>query len=292
MSVNDSKTGKNCRSLDKAFKQRVCEFRWLIWMRREMEATNRRKLGKDSAQKEGLKMKLRDFKEMINRTVFCALSDKDAHFRGVLLKRSEGKLVMVATNNRVLGFASSNVGDDFPDFGEFVVPPEVLQKIAKRKRDTVSLSISVSNNEVNFRIGSACVSAETVSGNHPQFVRILENIPTASFAVDRLLLLEALDMISATRGVWGSVYFALSSGTLILQTDDENSSAEVEVPCDYSGEKADLTFSMKYITEIIKHIDTERVSIRFGTRNITVAIMPVPEQGYFFLLAQKRRNGT
>jgi len=290
MSVNDSKTGKNCRSLDKAFKQRVCEFRRLIWMRREMEATNRRKLGKDSAQKEGLKMKLRDFKEMINRTVFCALSDKDAHFRGVLLKRSEGKLVMVATNNRVLGFASSNVGDDFPDFGEAVVLPEVLRKIAKRKRDTVSLSISVSGNEVNFHIGSDCVSAETVSGNHPQFVRILENIPPTSFTVDRLLLLEALGMVSVTEG--GSVYFALSSGTLILQTDDENSSAEVEVPCDYSGEKAELTFSMEYITEIVKHIDTERVSIRFDTRNIIVAIMPVPEQGYFFLLAQKRRNGT
>jgi len=244
-------------------------------------------------------MKLEIFKEMINRTVFCALSgiieSRPSHRREeVYLEKSAGKLIMAAANNMRLGFISRAVSDDFPDFNGVIVPAAVLQKIAKRKRGTTPLSISISGNEIHFHIGSVCVSSNLLPGEFIRFYRDPKELPSIFpllFTVDRLSLLESFRIISAVIDFrWSAVNFYLSPGTLVLHTGDEELSAEDEIPCDYSGDKMTLTFNAKFFREIIEHIDTERVSIRFDDGNATVAVLPEPEQDYHFFIAQRRRN--
>ena len=246
-------------------------------------------------------MRLKDFKEMINRTVFCAssgiISPRSARWKGgeVLLEKSGGKLAMAAVNNNCkLGFVSRDAEDDFPDFDRVVVPPEVLQKIAGRKRDTVPLSVSVSGNEVNFHIGSACVAATALPGEFVKFPRAPEEFPRLfpqSFTVDRVSLLELLGIVSAAVKLWKpAVNIDLSPGKLASFTGDDDFSAEAEIPCGYSGEETPLTFNAKFLTEIIGHIDTERVTIRFDVNNATVLVLPEPERGYFYFLAQRKRG--
>ena len=206
-------------------------------------------------------MKLEIFKEMINRTVFCALSgiieSRPSHRREeVFMEKSGGKLIMAAANNMRLGFISRSVSDDFPDFTGVIVPAAVLQKIAKRKRGTTPLSISVSGNEIHFHIGSVCVSSNLLPGEFIRFPRDPKELPSILpllFTVDRLSLLEAFRIISVAviDYRWSPVNFYLSPGTLGLHTGDEELSAEAEIPCDYSGGKMTLTFNAKFFREII-----------------------------------------
>ena len=240
-------------------------------------------------------MTLKDFKEMINRTLFCAISNKDAFYSGVLVKKSEGKLVMVATDNKVIGFAIKDVGDGFPDFDKVVVTPNIFKKIAKRKRDTNFFSISVSEGKIYFHIGSAIICTELQPSNFPRLSPnaddFLKRFPSPfSFAVERLQFFEALGMVSAITDLQPlRVYFFLSNGLLSLQTFDGEDTAKVEVPCNYSGESIEFLLSSKYVTEIIEHIDSMRITIRIDG-NHKVAIIPEPEQDYYFLLAQMKRN--
>jgi DNA polymerase-3 subunit beta len=247
-------------------------------------------------------MELKDFKEIIIQTVFCAPSGtivrrSPKETLAVFLEKNEGRLIMAATNNRRLGFASRVVGNDFPDFDGLLVPAEVLQKIAKRKRDTVPLSISVTGKEVNFHIGSACFPTMALPGESIKFHRNPEEISQIfpfSFTVDRSVLIEALGRVSIMLDLWRwnpTVYLDILSGTLGLHTSsDEYGSAEHEIPCGFSGEKAELTLHARYFMEILEHIDTERIKIRFGTRNATVVVLPEPERDYHYFLAQIRRD--
>jgi len=122
-------------------------------------------------------MNLRDFQKMIGRTLFCAssgiVSPRSAQRRGgrVYLEKSGGTLIISAANNIRLGFASRIVGDSFPDFEGIIVPPEVLRKIAGRKRGCAPLNISIADKKARFQIGSNCVSAELLSGEFVKFYR-------------------------------------------------------------------------------------------------------------------------
>jgi DNA polymerase III sliding clamp (beta) subunit (PCNA family) len=240
-------------------------------------------------------MTLKDFKEMINRTLFCAISYKNAFYSGVLLKKSEGKLVMVATDNKVVGLAIKDVGDAFPDFDKVVIAPKILNKIAKRKRDTSLFSISVSEGKIYFHIGSAIICTELQPSNFPHLSPnaddFLKRFPSRfSFVVERIPFFEALSMVSAITDFQPlKVYFLLSNGLLSLQTFDGEDTAKVEVPCNYSGETTEFLLSSKYITEIIEHIETASVNIRIHG-NKKIVVIPEPVQDYYFLLAQIMQN--
>jgi len=98
----------------------------------------------------------------------------------------------------------------------------------------------------------------------------------------------------------GWLRLTLCPGTLVLRTDDcGDASAEIEIPCGYSGEKTELVFEPGYFMETIKRIDTECLSIRFDFRKTDTAILPVhsgmeAEAGHdhFFILAQKIKRGS
>jgi len=124
-------------------------------------------------------MKLNEFKEMINRTIFAADIGiaKSVRFirktRDVYLEKKDGNLIMVATNKHRLGYVIRFAGNEFPDFEGILIPAPVLQKIAKRKRDTVPFAISVTDKEAVFHIGSAEISSVIISGK--SFLRFHRN---------------------------------------------------------------------------------------------------------------------
>jgi len=245
-----------------------------------------------------LPMTLKDFKEMINQTIFCAKSrlieERRSRKEEVYLEKSRGNLLIAASDNRRLGYAILFAGNDFPDFDGVIVSADIIKKIAKRKRDAVPLSISLAGKEVNFNIGSACISTPTLTSKFPQFHRNPQDFPRLfplSFTLDRLSLLEALKIVSVVIELWcPAVNLDLSSGTLTLFAGSDEASAEIDIPCDYSGEKAELTFNARFFTEIIENVGTESVCIRFDEQNFTAAILPAPEQDYYYFLAQRKRG--
>ena len=263
-------------------------------------------------------MQLKDFQEMINQTVFCASGRKVESGKVVFevyLEKGNGNLVITATDDKRLGFSNREVGNDFPDFDGVFVSAMVLQKIAKRKRNTEPLSISVSGNVVNFSIGSSCVSTKTIScefinlyneervsklypfvapvkvvGEFIRFYRSIngfKHILPLSFTVERKSLLEALGLVSVMVEPWCSeLCIVLSPGNLALHTGNNDYSAETEITCEYGGEEIKLKFHANSFIEIVEHIDAEYIQIQFNPRKSTAAVLPVPERGYYYFISQ------
>ena len=240
-------------------------------------------------------MLLKDFKEMIRRTAFCAGADGNDSCRGVFLEKCGGNLVMAATNNRRLGFAQADAGEAFPDFDRIMVSASVLKRIAKSKADASTVSIRVSDTEAYFCIGSARIATKRLPGKLGGFPQKQDEFPRIfplSFTVDRLAFLEELRTVSLVidPSLGHPVYASLSKGSLALHTAYDGESADVEdIPCDYSGGKAEAVFNARYLKEITEHIHTDCLTVRFATDHLNAAVLPKPRQDYFFLFAQMRR---
>ena len=244
-------------------------------------------------------MKHETFKQMIDQTIFCAASGiiapRSAHLQGgeVLLEKSKGKLMMAVSNKGRMGCSSRHIGNVFPDFGCIIMPISALQKIHKHKRD-LPFSISVSDKEVHFHIGTKSISAVLIRPEFARFYRIPdETYQTYShgFTVNRLSLLESLRIVSLGLELSKpAVFLELNPGTLTLRTGGEDCSVEDDVPSNYSGEKTMMEFFAKFFIEIFEHIDAENIAIQFNPGKPTVMILPEPERDYHFFLAQRENT--
>ena len=273
-------------------------------------------------------MILKDFKEMINRVLFCAGSGmgiQTPYYDAYLQISYHERLVLAIRNDTLyyrLGIVSMAVEDDVfgicdnledSNWSEIGMTMNVssLREIARNQKAETVRFYNAGVGKGYFHVGTSRVLVENgLWGcnhyNDDEFVQLytgndeLSQILPCSFTVDRLSLLSALGMLSTIIDSRFSclLYLELSPGTLVLRTSDFDDSAKDEIACDYFGEETTLKFEIRYFSEIIDHIDTERIGIRFCPGEVNAAILPVhpvePEKAkydYFFVLAQKIRWG-
>ena len=181
-------------------------------------------------------MTVKDFKEMINRVVFCAedgLTLLTPDRENVYLEFSQGKLVMASRNILPfyrLGAASFDVGETWPDIAVYMraaflwefarteeakplklklfpTPSEWAFIKEKRSMETEPLRFfDAGGGNVYLNIGSSGILIERPAfspAKDCQSVRFchypeyFSEVFPASFSVDRLALLEALGMLSS-----------------------------------------------------------------------------------------------
>jgi DNA polymerase-3 subunit beta len=113
---------------------------------------------------------VKEFKEMINQTVFSVSADETRYFmNGVFMEKVENKLQLVATDGRRLAFISKEFGVSIPDFKGVIVPPKILNIIHKRASDEGSLSIAVGEKNIFFRFANYEFSSVLIEGQFPNY---------------------------------------------------------------------------------------------------------------------------
>jgi len=254
-------------------------------------------------------------------------------YENVYLEVSKGKLVMAAWNILPfyrLGLASIDAEAEYSGNSAFFMKASFLWEFArseksiplkfrgfstldeltfireKRSHEAKPLWFSgAGNGNVYLNIGSSRLLIKRDAFHYYrnyEFTQLcyypesFTEIFPVSFSVNRLSLLEALRMVSAIVSPQFScmLYLELFPGRVVLRAFDFDDSAETEIPCDYSGEETRLTFEVKLFSEIIEHIESERIDIRFCLRDVDTAILPVYspkpaklQHDYFFILTQR-----
>jgi DNA polymerase-3 subunit beta len=98
---------------------------------------------------------VKDFKEMINQTVFSVSDDETRYFmNGVYMERKENKLQLVATDGRRLAFIAKDFGISMPEFKGIIVPPKILNIINRPASDEGPNAIAVGDKNIYFRFGN------------------------------------------------------------------------------------------------------------------------------------------
>jgi DNA polymerase-3 subunit beta len=74
---------------------------------------------------------------------------------------------------------------------------------------------------------------------------------------------------------------SLSQGTLtIFSKESELGVATEELPCDYAGPEMSLAVNCLYMSEPLREISVDKVSLEFSDVNKAITLKPVPEDGY------------
>jgi DNA polymerase-3 subunit beta len=205
------------------------------------------------------------FAALVNRTKL-AISAEASRFtlNGALLECRDGRLHMVATDGHRLAFASQ------PSEGEklsTIIPLNALKHIASLTEGVESLSIGQDDNHLFFRAGQALLISRKMSGNFPDYKRVLPG------KLPRIVTLKRAELAGAVSRVMQfadershAIRLALKDGTLeVFSSSVETGESTETVECDYAGGgEVEVGFNATYLLEFLSVLDCESVTFHLN----------------------------
>jgi len=228
----------------------------------------------------------KNFKEMINQTVFAVSDDETRFFmNGVFLEKKDGKLIMVATDGRRLAYIDKEA-NNIEDFNGVIIPPKILNMITKRAGDEGLIAVSVMDKMIFVRFGFYNLASVLLEGQFPNYRKVIPEEHTNSLHVDRLELLDALRRVSqVVEQKSHRVYIDLKPGTMEIYSEEgEIGEGREEIHCKYEGEPVSFALNYQYLEEPFKVMNCEEICINFTGPSKAITIVPVPKTDYFHIV--------
>jgi DNA polymerase-3 subunit beta len=184
--------------------------------------------------------------QAFRRTVI-AVSREESRFTlgGGLIDGTEGKVV--ATD----GHRLSCVDIEPLGNGRLLIPRRVMKRIGQLGDP---LEMAVSGEYVSFGMGqSRSVWTKTLTGNFPDYKRVMAATFGASCELDTRVALNAVRRVMAGCDITGKVYFDASGDTLNLRCSHvESHSANESIPVKWNGPPLKWSLNGRFVVEFLE----------------------------------------
>ena len=240
-----------------------------------------------AAGKDFFEIPIRDFKDMIEETIFAVSDDETRYFmNGVLFEKTGDKFVMVATDGRRLAFMNKAAGAGIADFAGIIVPPKILNIVLRRSGDEGIAGICITDKTIFIQFGSYKLSSVLIEGQFPNYRKVIPEKQTNSFTVKRTEMLDALKRVSLlVEQKSHRVYLGIGPGVASVYCEENDiGNAREEIPCRYDGEELSIALNYRYLEDPFKVMSSDEISILFTAADKTITIMPVPEKDFFHIV--------
>jgi DNA polymerase-3 subunit beta len=225
----------------------------------------------------------KDFIEMVSKTLFAVSDDETRYFmNGIFLEKKDDTLAMVATDGRRLAFISRKVPVRMENLKGVILPPKILTIVRKLSSGEGALSLALTDKNVFIRLGAKHLSSNLIDGQFPDYRRVIPDVQKYKAVVERGLLENALRRVSLlVEQKSRKVVFSFAPGALtVFSKESELGVATEEVPCQYEGPEMSFAVNCLYMSEPLREMSRETLSIEFSDVNKAITMKPLPEDGY------------
>ncbi len=229
----------------------------------------------------------KDFIGMVGQTIFAISDDETRYFmNGVYMEKGEDRLVMVATDGRRLSYISNAPEGDVPEFDGIIIPPKVLNLIRKLASGEGELKLAVADKILFARFDNQKVTSTLIDGQFPNYSRVIPDNQDYEFQVNRGELIDALRRVSLLADHKSKrVFLAVSGDKLTLRSDEsEIGEAEESISCRYDGPDAEFALNHAYLSDPLKVVEEDEVSMKFTETNKAITMVSIPEASYFHIV--------
>ena len=229
----------------------------------------------------------RDFIEMVSKTLFAVSDDESRYFmNGIFLEKKDDMLVMVATDGRRLAYVSRKIPVAIENLRGIILPPKILSIVRKLASGEGSLSLALTDKHVFIRMGDKNLSSNLIDGQFPDYRRVIPDAQKYRALVERRPLEDALRRVSLlVEAKSRKVVFSLARGALtIVSKESELGVATEELACDYEGPEMSFAVNCLYMSEPLRELACEKVSLEFSDVNKAITLKPQPEDGYLNII--------
>jgi DNA polymerase III subunit beta len=218
---------------------------------------------------------------MIQRTTY-AISMEETRFtlNGALLEISDDGLRMVATDGHRLTLAEAEPATRRSNASVIIQKKAMagLSRLSGSVAANAEVEISADENHVFFRAGDRILTARKMSGNFPDYKRVIPSGLDGCAVVDRQQFREAVARVRTSADERShSAKFTLADGAVtIFSSSTETGEGEESVTAEVTG-SAVIGLNCDYVLDFLGSTDAEKIEFRFKDAKTSVTFSPVVE---------------
>lgn len=229
----------------------------------------------------------KDFRDMINKTIFSAATDGARPIlKGCLLEVSDDEMRCVALDGYRLAICRKKLARSYDHF-QAIVPAKSLMEISKlldRDEEVVNLHLSASRLMVD--LGDTRVSASLLNG---AFINYKNTVPSEleiTVTVNKQQLEDAIERASILSRYEKSnlIRLEIKEGKMTIVSTSELGESKEVISIFSKGKDITIGFNARYVSDCLKAIDDEFVILRMNSATAPCVFTPVEGDDYLYLI--------
>ena len=217
--------------------------------------------------------------QMISKTIF-SISNEESRFtlNGALLLVRENSLIMVATDGHRLAMVEQKADMGGASY-RALLPKKAMAEILKLAGDAgpdASFEFSGDDNHLFFKIGSRLLMSRKLTGNFPDYERVLPKDANKSVALSRDEMRAAIERVAQFADERSrAIRVRLAKEEMkVFSSISETGESEEVLTVSYSDEPVEIGFNAGYMLDFLKAVNQPEVAFHFKDGNSAGEMRP------------------
>jgi DNA polymerase III subunit beta len=208
---------------------------------------------------------------LIGKTIF-SISAEESRFtlNGALLQLKSGKVTMVSTDGHRLALAEAQNPLSGVDVTyKALLPKKAMSELLKIAQEVENKAAGIDfagdDNHLFFRLGDRLLMSRKLTGNFPDYDRVLPKSHSHTVELDKEELRSGIERVSQFADERSrAIKTRFDSGEATLHSSlSESGESEESLPVQYEGPKVEIGFNAQYLLDFLRALPEDKVSFHF-----------------------------
>lgn len=232
-------------------------------------------------------------RELIRKTVYaCSTDETRPLFTGVLLEKKGQNITCVGTNTHRLAIKTVTIEEEDDSEVKIIIPARLLREIFANTGKEVpeEIEIGLKDRQIQVKIGKTKLISSLIEGNFPDYRRVIPPQFGTKTLFDAQELANAIVRVATfSNDEYKIIRINVENDKLLLSSGiSDIGKAREEVECEAKGESLNIAFNSKYILDILKNADSEKLVMEMNNSLSPACIKPVSEDDYLYIVTPVR----
>ncbi len=235
-------------------------------------------------------------KDMIQKTEFAiAAEDMREVLTGAYLEIANGDVSMVALDGFRLALRKSRCSEVLEQFSA-IIPGRAVGDIGKLLSDDENAfaQLAFGGNKLHIRLEKTEIFVILVEGQYVNYRQILPKAFGTKIKVGLESFRRCVDRASliAREGNNNLLLLRIANGELVIEAHSQIGDVHEELEIEQEGADLNIAFNVKYLTDVVRYIDAEKIEMSLNTPVTPCIITPVEDKDYLHLVLPVRTSAT
>lgn len=234
-------------------------------------------------------------KDLIKKTVFaCAADEARPIFTGGLLEADADGIRMVATNTHRLALKRDNLDNNDKNI-RMIIPSKILSELARLLTSEIPVDVNIywHRNQVAFEFEHVYIISRLIEGQFPDYNKVIPASFATNITVKSSEFMDAVERVSllARDSDYNVIKFSFKEDSVTITSNNPDIGKATEtVPSHMDGNELDIAFNAKYVADILKNINSEKLVFSLNTPLSPACIKPIDDHNYTYVITPVRTS--
>lgn len=235
-------------------------------------------------------------RDAISKVMFAVSTDESRKIlTGILIETYQNETRLVGLDGFRLALQRIEVENPVPEGKEYIsaiVPGRVMNELSRMlpDDDDKMAVLTYSPSHIMISFDNVRLYTTLLTGEFIDYKRILPEKWTTEIVVQRQLFGEAIERcgLMAREGKNNLIYLDLEEGHMAMTSAAERGDVREDMEIGFTGEKMRIAFNSRFLTDVIRNVDSDSIRMCFNSSVSPCLIRPVEGNRYTFLVLPVR----